>query len=130
MGHVSNSTGTIESRPRSPKSKHGFSYPDSCECNDVGSVSCVASKPTKNVLFCNMVRNGGCASTFKRFPVRTALISLSALAERWLANLPGNLHVAHAQCHAAVRNCFPSARLVSTALRNLLFRLMKLSRQM
>ena len=40
-----------------------------------------ASHSTKNALFCNMVRKGGCASTFKRLPVRTALMSSSALAE-------------------------------------------------
>ena len=40
-----------------------------------------ASHSTKNALFCNMVRIGGCASTFKRLPVRTALMSSSALAE-------------------------------------------------
>ena len=40
-----------------------------------------ASHSTKNALFCNIVRKGGCASTFKRLPVRTALMSSSALAE-------------------------------------------------
>ena len=40
-----------------------------------------ANHSTKNALFCNMVRKGGCASTFKRLPVRTALMSSSALAE-------------------------------------------------
>ena len=40
-----------------------------------------ASHSTKNALLCNIVRKGGCASTFKRLPVRTALMSSSALAE-------------------------------------------------
>ena len=107
---------TCGSCPGSPISKHGFCYTDSCKGNDVGSVLRVvcASHSTKNALFCNMVRKGGCASTFKRLPVRTALMSSSALA--WSANLPDNLHSVHVQGRASVHCCFPFSTSGSNAL--------------
>ena len=71
---------TCRSCPGSPISKHGFCYPAKAMMSGPCFVLC-ASHSTKNAFFCNMVRNGGCASTFKRLPVRTALMSSSCFVE-------------------------------------------------
>ena len=74
-----------------------------------------ASHSTKNALFCNMVRKGGCASTFKRLPVRTALMSSSALAE-CLVSESARQSSLHVQGRASVHCCFPFSTSGSNAL--------------
>ena len=69
---------------------------------------------SRSALFCNMVRNGGRASTFNRLPVRTALMSLSGFAECFVSE-SGNLHLVHVPDHVSVRYCVPVATFGSSA---------------